>query len=183
MELAIFFSPLVSAGAEPPNAAKQIIFMFGGRSCFPPFLTRRINHNHKRLDTHASSSRYYLLKIMPGCRTLSTHTDDYGFHNVGWRNGEMRTPTIDRLAAEGIVLERHYAFHFCSPSRSSFLSGESHKHYTYSNIILTRSYRDSWVEAARWPMRALSTRSPATAALPPPLRTSPSVAADIALYW
>ena len=91
---------------------------------------------------------------MPGCRTLSTHTDDYGFHNVGWRNGEMRTPTIDRLAAEGIVLERHYAFHFCSPSRSSFLSGESHKQYTYSNIILTPSYRDSRVEAARWPMRA-----------------------------
>ena len=48
---------------------------------------------------------------------------DYGWHNVGWRNSEMHTPTIDSLAESGIILERHYGFMFCSPSRCSFLSG------------------------------------------------------------
>ena len=35
----------------------------------------------------------------------------------------MRTPTIDALANSGIILERHYGFMFCSPSRCAFLSG------------------------------------------------------------
>lgn len=60
-------------------------------------------------------------------------TDDYGWHNVGWRNGEMRTPTLDMLAAEGIVLDRHYVFQYCSPSRSSFLSGRL---YVYDDSLI-----------------------------------------------
>jgi arylsulfatase A-like enzyme len=48
--------------------------------------------------------------------------DDLGFHNVGWRNGEMSTPHIDALAADGIKLDRHYTFVYCSPSVSEIAS-------------------------------------------------------------
>ena len=41
--------------------------------------------------------------------------DDYGYNNVGFAHGplnkgnpEMRTPTLDRLAGDGVILERHY---------------------------------------------------------------------------
>jgi hypothetical protein len=49
--------------------------------------------------------------------------DDYGFNNVGYPHGprgyanpEARTPTLDRLALEGVRLERHYVYKSASPS-------------------------------------------------------------------
>ena len=39
-------------------------------------------------------------------------SDDHGFHNVGFRNTNYTTitPTLDALADQGRVLERHYAY-------------------------------------------------------------------------
>ena len=41
----------------------------------------------------------------------------------GYANPEARTPTLNRLALEGVRLERHYVYKFCSPTRGSLLSG------------------------------------------------------------
>ena len=49
----------------------------------------------------------------------------------------MVTPNIDALAAEGIILDRFYAYRFCSPSRSSFLSGRNPIHVNTGNDPLT----------------------------------------------
>lgn len=49
--------------------------------------------------------------------------DDLGYANVNWHNPNIRTPNLDVLVAEGIRLERHYVFQFCSPSRASLMSG------------------------------------------------------------
>ena len=49
--------------------------------------------------------------------------DDFGWHNIGWRNPEIKSPNLDALAAAGIKLDRHYVFKYCSPTRSSLLSG------------------------------------------------------------
>ena len=35
----------------------------------------------------------------------------------------MSTPAIDSLVKDGIELDRTYAYHYCSPTRSSFLTG------------------------------------------------------------
>ena len=37
----------------------------------------------------------------------------------------LNAATIANLSASGLLLERHYTFRFCSPSRRSFLSGRS----------------------------------------------------------
>lgn len=55
--------------------------------------------------------------------------DDLGFHNVGWNNPDQISPNIDDLTKTGIVLERHYTYKYCSPSRSSFLSGRLPLHH------------------------------------------------------
>ena len=61
--------------------------------------------------------------------------DDLGFAGLGYSSptGEPRTPIIDALAAESAVLDAHYAFRFCSPSRSSFLSGRLPLHVNMQN--------------------------------------------------
>ena len=64
--------------------------------------------------------------------------DDLGRANVGFLRddapaSEVRTPAIDALAADGLVLERMYAYMFCSPTRSSFLSGRLPLHVNTRN--------------------------------------------------
>ena len=37
--------------------------------------------------------------------------DDYGWNNIGYHgNKEVHTPTLDRLARGGLILDRHYVF-------------------------------------------------------------------------
>ena len=52
--------------------------------------------------------------------------DDWGWANVGYHNTsnmEIVTPNINALVKEGLELNQHYAYKFCSPSRSSLMSG------------------------------------------------------------
>ena len=50
-------------------------------------------------------------------------TDDQGWANVGYHNKHFYTPHMDKLAKEGVVLERHYTFPWCAPSRASLMTG------------------------------------------------------------
>ncbi|XP_071109637.1 arylsulfatase B-like [Haliotis cracherodii] len=49
--------------------------------------------------------------------------DDLGWNDVGFRNPNMKTPNIDKLATEGIIFESAYVQPYCSPSRTAFMSG------------------------------------------------------------
>ncbi|CAJ1398023.1 unnamed protein product [Effrenium voratum] len=54
--------------------------------------------------------------------------DDLGFNQVGFRakpekNYDVKTPNIDALADEGIVMDRFYATPWCAPSRGAIQSG------------------------------------------------------------
>ncbi|MBI4873153.1 MAG: sulfatase-like hydrolase/transferase [Acidobacteria bacterium] len=51
--------------------------------------------------------------------------DDLGWHDVGYHGSEIRTPNIDRLAAQGTRFERAYSFPVCSPTRSGLMTGRS----------------------------------------------------------
>ena len=51
--------------------------------------------------------------------------DDLGWNDVGYHGSEIRTPTLDRLAAEGVVLGRFYAHPLCSPTRGALMTGRS----------------------------------------------------------
>merc|ERR1712216_456396 len=66
---------------------------------------------------------------------LTIVMDDFGFNNVGYHgsNPEIQTPTLDSLALGGLRLERHYVFKYCSPTRSSLLSGRLPVHVNQNN--------------------------------------------------
>ncbi len=49
--------------------------------------------------------------------------DDLGYSDLGCFGGEIETPNIDSLAANGIRFSRFYTSPICSPSRAMLLSG------------------------------------------------------------
>jgi arylsulfatase B len=49
--------------------------------------------------------------------------DDLGWRDVGYHGGDIATPNIDRLAEEGVRLERFYVAPLCSPTRAGLLTG------------------------------------------------------------
>ena len=49
--------------------------------------------------------------------------DDVGWADMGYHGSEIRTPNIDKLAAEGIKLEHHYVAPVCSPTRAGLMTG------------------------------------------------------------
>ena len=67
--------------------------------------------------------------------------DDLGSADVGFtrNNGfnpanqtEVQTPTLDKLAAEGVLLMRHYVHYTCTPTRSAVQTGRLPVHVQLS---------------------------------------------------
>ena len=51
--------------------------------------------------------------------------DDLGWNDVGYHGSDIQTPNIDRLAREGVELNRFYVHPTCSPTRSALVTGKS----------------------------------------------------------
>ena len=49
--------------------------------------------------------------------------DDMGWKDVGYHGAEFPTPNIDRIAREGVELDRFYVTPLCSPTRAGLLTG------------------------------------------------------------
>jgi arylsulfatase A-like enzyme len=49
--------------------------------------------------------------------------DDLGWADIGYHDSDIRTPHLDRLAGDGVRLNRHYVYPTCSPTRVALLSG------------------------------------------------------------
>ena len=49
--------------------------------------------------------------------------DDLGWSDVGFHGSKIKTPNIDRLAGEGVVLDNYYVQPICTPTRGALLSG------------------------------------------------------------
>lgn len=49
--------------------------------------------------------------------------DDLGYADVGFRGSPIETPSLDRLAAEGLELSRFYTTPICSPTRAALMTG------------------------------------------------------------
>ncbi len=76
--------------------------LFGAALCTPS------------LATAADASRPNIILIL---------ADDLGFSDLGCYGGEIATPNLDRLAAEGVRLTQFYNTARCCPSRASLLTG------------------------------------------------------------
>ena len=69
--------------------------------------------------------------------------DDLGWSYVDWHRDPRTadppdtplTPRLDALRRAGVTLERHYAFQYCSPSRSALLSGRNPIGVNVQNVV------------------------------------------------
>jgi arylsulfatase A-like enzyme len=60
--------------------------------------------------------------------------DDMGYSDIGCYGGEIETPNLDRLAADGLRFTQFYNTARCSPSRASLLTG-LHPHQTGIGVL------------------------------------------------
>jgi arylsulfatase A-like enzyme len=65
--------------------------------------------------------------------------DDLGWRDVGYHGSEIKTPHLDRLAQEGVRLERHYVYPTCSPTRAGLLTGRNPSRFSIHGPIDGRS--------------------------------------------
>mmetsp|Transcript_15023 Transcript_15023/g.33125 ORF Transcript_15023/g.33125 Transcript_15023/m.33125 type:complete len:658 (+) Transcript_15023:78-2051(+) len=81
--------------------------------------------------------------------------DDYGWGNMGVHRrdagsspeeiqgqAEVQTPNIDALIDAGVLLDRHYTYKICSPTRSSIQSGRLAVHVNPINSAVTSQNYD-----------------------------------------
>jgi arylsulfatase len=60
----------------------------------------------------------------PAPNVVMIYCDDLGYGDVGCYGSSMRTPNIDRMAAEGVRFTHFYSGNpVCSPSRAALLTG------------------------------------------------------------
>ena len=81
--------------------------------------------------------------------------DDTGWHGVSWHQSEecradadcaMLTPHMEAALQEGIELDQHYTYRFCSPTRAALLTGRLPIHVNQMN-----SAEYPWTAAAMHP--------------------------------
>src|SRR5213595_3328797 len=60
--------------------------------------------------------------------------DDAGFGNPSTFGGPVATPTLDKLAAEGLRYNRFHVTALCSPTRAALLAGRNHHAVGFGSI-------------------------------------------------
>lgn len=59
--------------------------------------------------------------------------DDLGWSDVGFHGSVIKTPNIDKLASEGVILDNYYVLPLCTPTRSALMTG---RYPIHTGIIL-----------------------------------------------
>ena len=62
--------------------------------------------------------------------------DDLGWKGVGYHDGFVKTPNIDRIAQQGVQLNRFYVSPMCSPTRAGLLTGRYPMRYGMGRSVV-----------------------------------------------
>ena len=76
--------------------------------------------------------------------------DDLGWKDVGFHGSDIKTPNLDKLAANGVRLEQFYAQPMCTPTRAALLTGRYPFRYGLQTLVIPSSFTyglptDEWL--------------------------------------
>jgi arylsulfatase B len=63
-------------------------------------------------------------------------SDDQGWNTTSYHNGFVKTPNIDRIAAQGVQLDRFYVSPMCSPTREGLATGRYPMHFGMGRSVV-----------------------------------------------
>lgn len=66
--------------------------------------------------------------------------DDLGWNDTSYQGSDYSTPTIDKLAQEGVRLKQYYVQPLCSPSRSALLAGRYPYNLGLAHGVITNGH-------------------------------------------
>ena len=98
--------------------------------------------------------------------------DDAGFGNPSTFGGPCQTPTLTKLAAEGLRYNRFHVTALCSPTRAALLSGRNHHAVGFGSIAEFAGGMAGLQRDAGRRARAASPGSSRATATPPPRSAS-----------
>ena len=90
--------------------------------------------------------------------------DDLGYSDIGCYGGEVKTPNLDRLAAEGMRFTQFYNCAKCSPTRATLLTGQYDQAVgtqnmehgaTFGEVLRSAGYRT--LISGKWHQKPLPT--------------------------
>ena len=68
--------------------------------------------------------------------------DDLGYRDLGCYGGPVKTPILDKLAADGVrFTDFHSGAPVCSPSRATFLTGRNHIRAGVYSVLSEQRHR------------------------------------------
>ncbi|MFH1716654.1 MAG: sulfatase-like hydrolase/transferase, partial [Planctomycetota bacterium] len=74
--------------------------------------------------------------------------DDLGWADVGYHGSQIRTPNIDRLAAQGVRFRQHYVMATCTPTRVGLMTGRYPSRYGVLSPAYGKIFNDDTVTLA-----------------------------------
>ena len=126
---------LVCAGAEPAQAAPAPTQSAGTPQILPRPDSRfegNVGRTYLESDTPQFPQPVKAPKGAPNVVLILL--DDAGFGQFSTFGGGTPSPTMDKLAAEGLRFNRFHTIALCSPTRAALLTGRNH-HSVASGVI------------------------------------------------
>jgi arylsulfatase A-like enzyme len=76
--------------------------------------------------------------------------DDLGWKDVGFHGSDIKTPTLDALAAKGTKLDQFYAEPMCTPTRAALMTGRYPLRYGLQTAVIPQGHTyglatDEWL--------------------------------------
>jgi arylsulfatase A-like enzyme len=76
--------------------------------------------------------------------------DDLGWKDVGFHGSDIKTPTLDALAAKGAKLDEFYAEPMCTPTRAAIMTGRYPMRYGLQTAVIPQGHSyglavDEWL--------------------------------------
>ena len=132
-------SAKIDPAQAQPSGAKGVTTVAPEDSAVLPFEPFRYKGNIGRTIADSDGPQFPKLVRPPkgAPNVVLILIDDAGYGQFGTFGGQVKTPALDRVAADGLRYTRFHTTALCSPTRAALLTGRNH--HTTGNGVITEA--------------------------------------------